>query len=140
MGRFRSGMAMRAVALASVLLAAGVATGCGAGGDDGGEAQGRSSSLSADFPLGQVRVEVLPEHVEVQAGEAGMQPHAHLRVVATGYDLYVFPGEINGITLIDGTSYLLDIEITERDEYLADASSVEYELIEVIESTEGASS
>ena len=49
-----------------------------------------------------------------------------------------FYGGIEGFTYTEGVSYVLDVEIFEVEDPPADGSSLEYRLVEIVESTPGA--
>ncbi|MEM9131627.1 MAG: DUF4377 domain-containing protein [Actinomycetota bacterium] len=119
-----------------LVIVTALSSGCGTAVEAGIET-GRPETGTTESPRGVVRVEVAPDFVLAHGGETGVQPHASLRVIETGYELKIWPDEIEGIFLEEGTTYVLDIEITEREEYIADASSLRLRLVEVIEVSEG---
>ncbi len=53
-------------------------------------------------------------------------------------DWEFFYDGIEGFTHIEGVSYLLDVETTEVDDLPADASSLDYRLVRVVEATSDA--
>ena len=53
-------------------------------------------------------------------------------------DWEFFYDGIEGFTHIEGVSYVLDVEITEIEDPPADASSLDYRLVQVVEATSGA--
>jgi hypothetical protein len=75
------------------------------------------------------RMWIGPEVVECE----GVAPMMCLQVAYSEDDEYqLFYDQIAGFEPVEGTSYVIDVEITEVDNPPADASSLEYTLIEIV--------
>ena len=75
-----------------------------------------------------------PEMVECE----GVAPMLCLQVSYSADDEYeLFYDQIQGFEYREGTSYVIDVTITEVDEPPADASSLTYTLIDVVEESAG---
>lgn len=72
-----------------------------------------------------------PDLVECE----GVAPMLCMQVAyAEGDDYQLFYDQIDGFTHEEGTAYVIDVAITEVDNPPADASSLQYTLVEVVES------
>lgn len=102
----------RTVALIAALPFAGIAlVGCSGGTDT-------------------TRLWIGPERVECE----GVAPMMCLQVAESADGEYeFFYDEIAGFDYQEGTSYVIDVEITEVEDPPADASSLQYTLVEIIE-------
>ena len=95
-----------------------VVAGCGSGSDSGQEG----------------RLWIAPEVVDC----VGVGHRWRLLVKESGYaEWEFFYDRIEGFIHVEGTSYVVDVEITEVDDPPADAGSVRYRLIRVVESVPG---
>lgn len=75
------------------------------------------------------RMWIGPERVECE----GVAPMMCMQVAySEDSDYQLFYDEIVGFTPVEGTSYVIDVEITEVENPPADASSLEYTLVDVI--------
>lgn len=85
------------------------------------------------IPLGLARIEVEPDHTECM----GFIPEmcVGVREIEHGYEWSVYDWEIGGLTLEEGTSYVLDVRIEELEDPPQDVGSISYELEAVIEET-----
>lgn len=71
-----------------------------------------------------------PDLVECE----GVAPMMCLQVAfSSDADYELFYDQISGFQPVEGTSYVIDVEVTEVDNPPADASSLEYTLVEVVE-------
>jgi hypothetical protein len=76
------------------------------------------------------RLWIGPELVECE----GVAPMMCMQVARSeGGEYEFFYDEIAGFDYREGTSYVIDVEITDVDDPPADASSLQYTLVEVIE-------
>jgi len=122
---------------AVVIALALVAVSCG----DGTSAHNDEVAASATAPTPDAapaadttRIWVAPETVEC-VGEA-VQDCLQVKTSEDG-EWELFYDEIEGFTYVQGTAYVLDVEISEIKDPPADASSLGYRLVRVVESTEG---
>ena len=82
-----------------------------------------------------VRIWIGPDVVDC----VGVGPRKCLLVKESeNADWEFFYDGIEGFTHIEGVSYVLDVEITEIEDPPADASSLDYRLVQVVEATSGA--
>ncbi|MGA0208924.1 MAG: DUF4377 domain-containing protein [Candidatus Nanopelagicales bacterium] len=82
------------------------------------------------------RMWIGPELVECE----GVAPMMCMQVAYSADDEYeLFYDEIQGFDYSEGTSYVIDVTITEVEDPPADASSLAYTLVDVVEETSGAS-
>ncbi len=82
-----------------------------------------------------VRIRIGPDVVDC----VGVGPRKCLLVKESeNPDWEFFYDGIEGFTHIEGVSYVLDVEITEIEDPPADASSLDYRLVQVVEATSGA--
>lgn len=108
---------MRALAASAVAVSALLAS-CSSGEDSAPDASGEV-----------VRMWVEPDLVEC----TGVGPMECLQVAYTeGGEPELFYDAIDGFTFIEGTRYVLDVEVTEVPDPPADASSLAYRLVEVV--------
>ena len=76
------------------------------------------------------RLWIGPELVECE----GVAPMMCLQVAYSEDDEYeLFYDEIAGFEPLEGTSYVIDVKITEVENPPADASSLEYALVDIVE-------
>ena len=118
---------------AAVIALALVAVSCG----DGTSAHSdevAGSAADAAPAVDTTRIWVAPETVEC-VGEA-VQDCLQVKTSEDG-EWELFYDEIEGFTYVQGTAYVLDVEISEIKDPPADASSLGYRLVRVVESTEG---
>lgn len=105
------------------LMAAGMlllGAGCG---DDGADGAGEDAET--------VRLWVGPELVDCEGG-AGPQQCLQIARSEDGEFEY-FYDSIEGFEFEEGTSYVIDVTVTEVDDPPADGSSLSYALVEVVE-------
>lgn len=114
-----SGRVARIVAVGLLVLGA---TACG----------GEEADEGADGAE-TVRLWIAPELVDCEGG-AGPQQCLQIQRSEDG-DTELFYDSIDGFEFVEGTSYVIDVEITDVDDPPADGSSLSYRLIEVVEST-----
>lgn len=118
---------------AAVIALALVAVSCG----DGTSAHSdevAASAADAAPAVDTTRIWVAPETVEC-VGEA-VQDCLQVKTSEDG-EWELFYDEIEGFTHAQGTAYVLDVEISEIKDPPADASSLRYRLVRVVESTAG---
>ncbi len=120
-------MIMRHTAAAVVALTL-LAVSCGE------DSSGEITSATGDGPSADpTLLWVAPETVDC-VGEA---PQKCLQVKRSeDAEWELFYDEIEGFTHVEGTSYILDVEVTEVDDPPAGGSSLRYRLVTVVESTE----
>lgn len=89
-----------------------------------------SSSDTAQSDV--IRLWIEPELVECE----GVAPMECMQVSRTqGGDLELFYDQIEGFTHEQGTSYVIDVRVTKVDDPPADASSLQYSLVEIVETS-----
>jgi hypothetical protein len=115
------------VALLAVACAVVLATGCSSG--DGSAAD---ATLSGGGEV--VRMWIGPELVECE----GVAPMECMQVSYTqDGEPQLFYSSIDGFDYVEGTSYVVDVQVSEVASPPADGSSLDYSLVAVISEAEG---
>jgi len=111
-----------AIAAATMVVAVG---GCSS--DDGG-----ATATSAAAGTDVVRMWIQPELAEC----TGVGPMECMQVAYTeDGEPQLFYSGIDGFTFVEGTSYVVDVQVTEVASPPADGSSLSYTLVEVVSET-----
>lgn len=115
----------RLIAVLASLALAGSVTGCASG-----------SSPTAASPS-TAEGEVVRMWIEPELAECtGVGPMECMQVAYTeGGEPELFYSRIDGFEFVEGTSYVIDVEVTEVASPPADGSSLSYTLVEVVSGT-----
>lgn len=112
------------VIAAAALLTASALTGCSSAGSEAGAPEPGSGEV--------VRMWIEPELVEC----VGVAPMECMQVAySEGGEPQFFYDSIAGFDYQEGTSYVIDVQVTEVEDPPADASSLSYTLVDVISET-----